>query len=89
MDRFFKHVLRIRDQRRTAVDQKRRVKSLVANSNCIGTTNNLFCDKWTRTFATDLKATKKARRQSDFQSNSLLKNSSRRLYHKWSALVQK
>lgn len=59
MDRFFKHILRLRDQRRTAVDEKRRVSVLVASSNCIGTTNNLFCDKWTGTSATDLTTPKK------------------------------
>ena len=59
MDNFFKHVFRLRDQRRTAVDEKRRVSVLISNSNCIGTTSNLFCDKWARTSATDLSATKK------------------------------
>lgn len=54
MDTFFEQILRFWKLRRTAVERKRRISNLVANSNCIGTTANLFRNKWSRTAAGDL-----------------------------------
>ena len=59
MHNFFEQVFRFWNQRRKAVDEERRVSALIANSNCIGTTSNLFCDKWSRASSENLRTTKK------------------------------
>lgn len=60
MDTIFKQIFRFRELRRAAAERKRRINNLVANSNCIGTTANLFRDEWARAIARDVK---KARRK--------------------------
>lgn len=63
MDQLFKRMLRFRELRRAAAERKRRISNLVANSNCIGTTANLFRDEWARAIARNLKTNKKVRGQ--------------------------
>ena len=60
MDKIFKHMDRLREQRRAAAIEERRNRVLLANSNCYGTTADLF-SKQPRTVLD----TKKVRQQSD------------------------
>lgn len=59
MDRLVKQIFRFWQQRRATFERKRRISNLVANSNCIGTTANLFNDDRPRAITGDLMAEKK------------------------------
>ena len=59
MENFFKQLFRLRKLRRAAVERKRRIANLVANSNCIGTTAHLFNTKRPRAVTGDLITQKK------------------------------
>lgn len=68
MDGPVKRLLRLWEKRRNKKRGQKRISNLIANSNCIGTTANLFRDEWARAIARNLKTNKKARQQTDLKN---------------------